>query len=574
MTKPGARRTRPAKAAAAAAVSTGASSSPPAPRSVAATGGSPTRGWCGPCIAESTNTRFRLGFSSAQPQVVTAGTVFTVSGLDPNLPYHYTINPVGGPEFTYSDVTTDVDGVFVADVTGQMLAEPSGDYEFAIYGDDEWDATAHTGLADANPALFLFQYLAPPVTTTPPPPPSTVRLDRAAAVPTPDEVLSTLVLSNTTARSFALYDAFVNERVCRRATVFAPNAYQTLVDATREFLAVVRQPVGLPVDAYLQNGRLPYIDDIAQRFPDALTGDICSDLDPDLFDQPFPVELIWSYWHEEGGLVQTLNHILARFQNRRISRLSEPLARFDLSPLRPLRHLLFSWGDDEINRLTVRRRDAEYANEYGLHMIGRAIPTTDLYVEQRTQFLESFHTLLFEAHRFFVADDDATMNADAFPVLNSLRDTHLVLAEGALNQFGDLPTTAREQMLIMQWLLRQPEMRDFLGGRPMTPYREPWMDRVDTMKTISGWIPTSITYFNEMAVIGEQLLLTIRYGNWNDPLLTAESAKNWARTWRSPMQRYVHAYRSATGVDLASGVDATMPAKLLARRAPTQARRA
>ena len=32
---------------------------------------------------------------------------------------------------------------------------------------------------------------------------------------------------------------------------------------------------------------------------------------------PF-VELIWSYWMEEGMLVQSMNHIVARFQNRRI----------------------------------------------------------------------------------------------------------------------------------------------------------------------------------------------------------------------------------------------------------------
>ena len=35
---------------------------------------------------------------------------------------------------------------------------------------------------------------------------------------------------------------------------------------------------------------------------------------------PVAMELIWSYWHEEGMLVQTLNAILARFQNRRIAR--------------------------------------------------------------------------------------------------------------------------------------------------------------------------------------------------------------------------------------------------------------
>ena len=51
---------------------------------------------------------------------------------------------------------------------------------------------------------------------------------------------------------------------------------------------------------------------------------------------PLAMELIWSYWHEEGMLVQTLLAILARFENRKIRAGTDPLARFDLDPLRPL----------------------------------------------------------------------------------------------------------------------------------------------------------------------------------------------------------------------------------------------
>jgi hypothetical protein len=120
-------------------------------------------------------------------------------------------------------------------------------------------------------------------------------------------------------------------------------------------------------------------------------------------------------------------------------------------------------------------------------------------------------------------------------------------------------------MLIMQWLLARPEMREFLGGRVMVPYEEPWMDRVDSMKQIQGWSDVSVTHFRDMGVFGEQLLLSIRYGNWsvvNDP----QQAANWARYWRPEIQRYTHAYRAATGVDLNQGVDATVPAHLLQRR--------
>jgi hypothetical protein len=285
---------------------------------------------------------------------------------------------------------------------------------------------------------------------------------------------------------------------------------------------------------------------------------------------PLAMELIWSYWLEEGMLVQTLLAILARFENRKIHAGPDPLARFDLDPLRPMANLLWGWIQDEYRRLTVRRRALEYDHEYGLKLLGRAAPAEDR-VDSRSKFLESFHNLLFLAHVFYKEDDDTTVIADGFPVLNALRETHLLLAEGAHNQFGDLPSTARAEMLVMQWLLARPEMRDFLGGRPMMPYEEDWMDRVDSMKAMQQWTDVSITHFRDLAVFGEQILLAVRYGNWalaNDP----QEAANWARYWRPEIQRYVHAYRAATGVDLTDRKDATVPAVLLRRRLVVQRR--
>lgn len=280
---------------------------------------------------------------------------------------------------------------------------------------------------------------------------------------------------------------------------------------------------------------------------------------------PF-VELIWNYWHEEGGLVQTMNHILARFQNRRIGPRYDALARFDLNPLLPLRNMLWGFTEDEQSRLTVRRRAAEYMVQYGLPLVGRAVPPAHTMVDRRTQFLEGFHSLLHAAHEFFKERDDKTVDADAFPLLSSLREVHLVMAHGAHNQFADLPLVARAEMLTMQWILAQPEMREFLGGPTMVPYEEDWMDRVDTMKNIQGWPEASITHFFELAVHGEQILLSIRHGRWNESSRTREDASNWALTWRNEIQRYIHAYRTVTGVDLATTVDATMPSVLLARR--------
>jgi hypothetical protein len=155
--------------------------------------------------------------------------------------------------------------------------------------------------------------------------------------------------------------------------------------------------------------------------------------------------------------------------------------------------------------------------------------------------------------------------ADAFPVLNALKETHYLLAQGAHNQFGDLPSTSRQEMLIEQWLLSRPEMREFLGGRVMVPYPEPWMDKVDAVKTLKGWTDVSVVHFHDLAVFGEQILLSVRYGAWsivNEP----DQAANWARYWRPEVQGYMHGYRATTGVDLTS--DVTDSQQLIARALP------
>lgn len=280
---------------------------------------------------------------------------------------------------------------------------------------------------------------------------------------------------------------------------------------------------------------------------------------------PF-VELIFVYWMEEAMLFQALNHIVARFQNRRVADGSDPLARFSVNPLMPLRGILWGLAEAERERLSVRRRSAEYQYEYGLQLIGRAVPAVETLVERRTQFLEAFHSLLHATHRFYKERDDKTVEADPFPLLSSLQELHLVLARGAHNQFADLPLTARIETMDVQWMLAQPEMREFLGGPTMIPYEEPWMDRVDTMKTVQGWSDVSVTHFYDLAFHGEQLLLSVRHGRWNESTRTRFDAENWAMHWKNSIQRYIHAYRVVTGVDLSERADATMPSRLLARR--------
>jgi len=296
------------------------------------------------------------------------------------------------------------------------------------------------------------------------------------------------------------------------------------------------------------------------------------------FTQPSLIELIWSYWHEEGMLAQTMNTIAMRFQNQR-SAPNDPLAELEIDPLRPLNNIIWGYVQDEHNRLTVRRRAFEYDHHYGLKLLGRAVPELHT-ADSRSKFLEAFHNLLYRTAVFYREDADTTVIADAFPLLNALKDVHLLLAEGAHNQYGDLPWTARAEMLTQQWMLARPEMREFLRGRHMVPYQEPWMGAVDAMKKLQGWTDTTITHFNQLAVDGERLLLSIRFGDWSELNNTEEQARNWARYWKPELQRYLYGYLAATGVDLMADVTdnreaATrylQPSMLLQRRLSAQAR--
>jgi len=383
--------------------------------------------------------------------------------------------------------------------------------------------------------------------------------------------------------SFTQFQPFAIGQITSRGGpgFFGTDAFNRLSRAAEDF--VTRRAVGLsPLDATERDEvrRRSYVDSRKQLFTDDPDADVLAPEDgvppPDV-DLPLPnvpfVELIWSYWMEEGMLVQSMNHIVARFQNRRI-RGGDALARFDLNPLLPLRNLLFGFVEQEVGQLTVRRRAAEYEYEYGLRLLGRAVPPPGGLVERRASFLEAFHALLHAALAYFKERDDKTVDADPFPLLSHLREVHLLLAQGAHNQFADLPVAARAQMLAMQEILARNEMSLFLGGRPMVPYEEAWMDRVDTMKSIMGWPDASITHFFHLATHGEQLVLSIRHGRWNETGRVPADAEVWADTFRASIQFYVHAYRAVTGVDLAVQPDATMPSTLISRRLRRQLRRA
>ncbi|MFN9236654.1 MAG: hypothetical protein ACK6D4_18650, partial [Planctomyces sp.] len=168
--------------------------------------------------------------------------------------------------------------------------------------------------------------------------------------------------------------------------------------------------------------------------------DSCFGLLQDRMRRPLMVELIWSYWHEQAMLAQTMYAIRNRVQNVSENAAGDPLAHLEIGPLRPLNTLLWTYIQDEQHRLTVSRRNFEYEHQYGLSLRGKALRALQP-VDRRSRFLEAFHNLLYLASVYFKEDDDTNRKADAFPVLHALKEVHFLLSEGAHNQFGELPVT-------------------------------------------------------------------------------------------------------------------------------------
>jgi hypothetical protein len=169
-------------------------------------------------------------------------------------------------------------------------------------------------------------------------------------------------------------------------------------------------------------------------------------------------------------------------------------------------------------------------------------------MDTRSAFPGAFHDLLRLCTTFYKQDDDTTVKADALPTLNALTKVHLMLAEGQHHHFGDLPSTARIEMLVQQWLLARPELREFLPNGASVAYPEPWLGRVEAMKKLQGWTDTSVLHFRNLGVFGEQILLGIRWGFWSD--VQPSQAANWARFFRPQIQGYAHAYQAVAGIHL------------------------
>ncbi|MBV9963193.1 MAG: hypothetical protein JO072_13185 [Parafilimonas sp.] len=424
-----------------------------------------------------------------------------------------------------------------------------------------------------------------------------VKLQRPGIDDTPDKILWKAIKNHSL--NFDDYENFIDIIICRdvpgggsqafdrngakiRSPFIKSEEYNLIKFATDFYMLKKFGLSETELFGYVgSSGKLPYYDFVIKRIRDDLKfdslaanyegGNDCDVREEERLFNPFMIELIWSYWMEQGMLVQAMNVINLRFQNIRTDPYSDRLQRFDADPLRPLSYILWGYIQDEQHRLALPRRVNEYDHEYGLKLTGRAVQKFNP-ADSRVKFLEAFHNLLNLAFIYFKESDDTTYIADAFPVLNALREVHLLLAEGNHNAYGNLTWTARQEMMMQQYILARPEMREFLGGRTMVPYPEGWMDRIDSMRNIMGWGTTSILHFYELAFHGEQLLLSIRYGNWSDVNLDRANAANWAQEFRNNIYRYTHAYRVVTGVDLtmdklqSTSTYALQPAYLMQQR--------
>ncbi len=257
-----------------------------------------------------------------------------------------------------------------------------------------------------------------------------IRLQRTASDPTLDQALWVAIRNRTRAMSFGRYQEFMNralrweergfevpaglqgpmaDRLQRDfndlgADMHGVRAYQTLKLLTETFLLLecgvriergsdrFRMPFDFGEEAYRlgapftlevmedrlrgylgERAQLPYITRVVKAaFPEVeRDGPECRMIGAQI-NEPCLIELIWSYWMEEGMLVQTMNAVCQRFQNMRAASDRDALQNLEIDPLRPLNNLLWGYVQDEFNRLTVRRRAYEYAHHYGLTLYGKA----------------------------------------------------------------------------------------------------------------------------------------------------------------------------------------------------------
>jgi hypothetical protein len=266
-------------------------------------------------------------------------------------------------------------------------------------------------------------------------------------------------------------------------------------------------------------------------------------------DYPPGLELIYNYWMDEGYISKTLLAITERYRNKP-GRRSEKLISFTLDPLRRVNNLLMDYIKDLRNGefFTSEERSLEYQNQYGYYLHGK---NHNAGVDVRSNFHTAFNKLLNECSRYFRQAYNRTIDADAFPVLIALQDLNIILATGNNNQAVAFTKRARIELLIEQNILNRPEIGEYLKERLMVPYKQDWMKRVDTMKSLQGWNPVSSRIFNDLAETGEMILMSVRYVDWSN-IDNKDFAEAWAGYFRNEIQLYILRYNAVTGIDLSN----------------------
>jgi hypothetical protein len=328
----------------------------------------------------------------------------------------------------------------------------------------------------------------------------------------------------------AATEAFVlNNCLGKEATLQSLSAFQRLPDAAR-FDAP--SPAFLPALLAIQEN-------------------IRSQSVADLRPQACLLEMIWCYWQEVGMLTATMDKLVERVAAGIVSPIADAHAAASSSVALQVRGIVSAYLRDANNLLSPTRRAYEYQHQYGLHAQTSVSParTQD---DPRSRFPQAFSRLLATTGKYYWEDYTPTVVADPMLILQSLREVHSLLRESIENQCREIPRIARQEMLLIQWILSQRALCQLLPIHTGISYPEEWMASVDAMKRLQGWTDLSILHFHRLAVAGEQILLSIRFGRWNGNA-TSTDAGNWAHYWREEIQGYIEAYRFVTGVDLSEG---------------------
>ncbi|RQO32136.1 hypothetical protein DBR32_00545 [Taibaiella sp. KBW10] len=257
------------------------------------------------------------------------------------------------------------------------------------------------------------------------------------------------------------------------------------------------------------------------------------------------VELIYCYWMIVGGLEKGMNMVASRFINSGNGAL---LGRFDINALNSVSTLLYGFIQDKKLSIDNQVKQNEILHAYGLSLNPNGSASA-YHPDNRVKFISSFHALLNKCSIFIKENDDLTRKPDAFKIYIHLKELNFILLDGYHNAYQEVNVNLRVEHIMQQYLLSRSEMREFLGGKQMLPYSARYIDRVDTLRNLQGQ-DSCFQHFDNLAELGEVLLLSIRYGNWNDNNITEVNAMQWLEYFRTHIQKYLHSYRVVTGIDL------------------------